>query len=261
MHLRREQVFSKSRLKSFIPTFGSLSLSFYVFVGPLLILLTEFFWVKNINLIGEHLLCSFSFEGALLYWLFAIPSFVIILFVTTYIKRKDVSCDLNAIIASTVNGLTVFVMYFIYLAYLPELISAFAISFIVISLGIVGIATYSYLRPTAAQSLKLKYSMTDEKALIEALKLEHSANMGLANNVIWVTIILIVSVVFLSWTQVIYPSLKDPTLVNSFQMGQLQAINIIQLVYLSFGIWFGILSPLWTRAWQIVKDVAKFSLK
>lgn len=248
--------------------FGSFLLAFYMLLGAILILLTNRLWIDNINLLGKHMICSYQLKDVFTLWLYALPGFIIILLITGVIKghkfvagslfnKNELSDVSKAVITSIINGVIVFLTYSYYLITIPELITAFSVSFTVINAGIVSVATFYYIAPLPTEIMKTK--MKDPKALLEALKLEHGSHMSLGNNVIWTTIILMASVVFISWTQVIYTSV-DQSLRDSVQFSYLQAINIIQLAYLSFGIWFGLLSRLWDRAARIAEYISTLEL-
>ncbi|MGD6806015.1 MAG: hypothetical protein ACQCN4_03550 [Candidatus Bathyarchaeia archaeon] len=246
---------------------GSLTLALYMLLGTLLLLLSQRFWVDNFTVLGKDVICSYSLTTAIALWLGSLPAFVAILLVTQNIKngafvakkltgKNEFKSEWKAIFAALINGVAGSITYVCYIAFLPELVTAFSIAFTVINIGILCVSTFYYLAPLPKELMK---SSTDPTALLEALKLEHSANMGLANNVVWVTVILLVSVVFLGWTQVIYPSV-DATLRLSIALNYLQAITVIQLAYLCLGVWFGVLSRLWDRAWRIAKEIADLKL-
>jgi hypothetical protein len=249
-----------------VRSFGSFLLALYVFIGVLVILFTHGLWCESMTELGKPPSYLFHVRDAFILWTYAFPSFLII-FVVTDDARTHASIakvimritgkktsneytipNITALLNTVILSLT----YFSFLVGISGLMNAFSISFTVVNAGIVSIATFYYIVPPAWEIMKAE----DGRARFEALKLEHDANMSLGNNVIWAMIILIASVVFISWTQLICPTV-DPTLWYTMAFVNLQALTVAQLAYLAVGIWFGILTRLWDNAWRIRKEIVK----
>jgi hypothetical protein len=251
---------------------GGLLLGFYTFIGFLVLLLTHGLWYESMTELGLPPFYTFHVNEALGLWLFSIPSSVFVFIITddarTYKsianlferklrRRKDASKEAAPYIPALLNAAVISITSVCYLLYVPSMINAFSLSFTAVNAGIVAIATFYYV----GYPIWDLFEIRDDKVRFEILKLEHDTTMGLANSVIWATIILIASVVFITWTQVIYPSVKDEALRSTAAFTSLQALSVSQLAYLTLGIWFGVLGRLWDYAFRIRKEIAKLGFE
>lgn len=248
-----------------IRSFGSFLLALYVFVGVFLTLFNHGLWYESMTQLGNQPSWVFHLSDAFIWSVYAILSFLIIFLMTDDAKthasvanvimrimRKKSSRESIPIIAALLNIVALFVTDVFYMISISSLLDPTFISFTVINAGIVGVATYYYVAPPVWEMTEAK----NDRAKCEALKLEHDVNMSLANSVIWATIIIIASVYFIIVTQVVYPSV-DVKLRATAAFTNIVSGFVVNLTYLTIGIWVGILGKLWDNALRVRKEISK----
>ena len=156
--------------------------------------------------------------------------------------------------AAFVNVIVIFISYVSLLFFIPSLFHPYPVCFVFVNAGIVGISTFYYIAPPPWEVLKSKNRVQE----IEALKLEHDWIWKAINIISWTAVIMTVSAIFISWTQIIFPSIPTEKR-NTFSVIKLEAYSTIELIYLILGLWFGILYRLMDYSWRIRKRIAEIS--
>lgn len=98
-------------------------------------------------------------------------------------------------------------------------------------------------------------SKIEAHAYLESLKLTHDWIWRLINIVTWIVTILVVSVYYILYTQLIDAMMKEIN-VPLTSTGILAVAFALPAIYLLFGLWFGMLGPLIGYALSIPKSVA-----
>jgi hypothetical protein len=251
-------------LHSKVGTFGSFLLGVYSYIGLVLNLVGHGLWYESLMELELSSYYHFTLKEGIIWSIYLLPSLVLIFVITSVFKchkivaklfRKTSSPDeAYPIIAALANVSIIFASYIFLLCFIPSLLHPYLICFVAANSGIVGISTFYYIAPPPWEILKSK----DKTQYIEALKLEHDWIWRAINMISWATVILAISVIFVSWTQIIFPLVPQEKR-NTFAFIKLEAYSTIELMYLIFGLWFGILARLMDYSWRIRKKVAELS--
>jgi len=245
-------------------TFGSFLLGVYSYIGLVIILFGHGLWYESLREIGVLPHYRFTIEEGGIWSIYLLPSLVLIFVLTSGFKRhkliaklfekKIFSLEAYSLMAAFVNVTVIFVSYVFLLFFIPSLFHPFKVCFVFVNAGIVGVSTLYYIAPPAWKAWKSKNRVQE----IEALKLEHDYIWKAVNIISWTAVIMAVSAIFVSWTQIILPSIPAEKR-YTFSVIKLQAYSAIELIYLILGLWFGILGRLMEYSWRIRKRIAEIS--
>ena len=245
-------------------TFGSFLLGVYSYIGLVIILFGHGLWYESLREIDVLPHYRFTIEEGRMWSIYLLPSFVLIFVLTSRFKchkliaklfeKKFFSVEAYSLMAAFVNVTVMFVSYISLLFFIPSLFHPYLVCFVFVNAGIVGVSTFYYIAPPPWEVLKSRNRVQE----IEALKLEHDFIWKAINIISWTALIMAVSAIFVSWTQIIFPSIPAEKL-NTFSVIKLEAYSTIELIYLILGLWFGILGRLMDYSWRIRKRIAEIS--
>lgn len=245
-----------------IGTFGSFLLGVYPYIGFILIIFGHWLWYEGLMQLGLSHYYHFSMIESVSWSIYLLPITVLIFVITSDFKCHKIIAKLFVkasfpdeacpSIVALINVSIIFASYIFLLYFIPSLLHPYAISSLSTTAGIVGISTYYYVAPPVWEVLKFK----NKAYYVEALKLEHDWIWRVINILSWAIVILPISVIFASWTQIIFPLIPQEKR-NTFAFIKLQAHSTIELIYLILGVWFGILRTLMDNSWHIRKRIAE----
>jgi hypothetical protein len=248
----------------------SLVLSLFVFLGVYIHLWAHAAWYESTSALGTPALCKLYVSEVFMLWIPSIISLIVVFFITddalnhnlieSLISRltKNAKRQIPSFTA-VLNSAVVFITYIAYLILIPNLGNGFSIGWIIINAGIVGVATSRLILYHSKNQEEDIKSQTNQQAVLESYRLEHSLIISLTSNLIWATIIVLVSVVFIIWSQVVYPSF-DQSLHNTPAFLNLPTITIIQVSYVTVGVFFGLITQLFVRASEIQRKTMKLEV-
>ena len=250
-------------LRCKLGTFESFLLGVYSYIGLVIILLGHGLWYESLREIDVLPYYRFNIEEARMWSIYLLPTFALIFVLTGRFKchkliaklfEKSFSVETYPLMAALVNVTVISVSYVSLLFLIPSLFHPFTICFVFVNAGIVGVSTFYYIAPLPWEVWKSRNRVQE----IEALKLEHDYIWKVINIISWAIVIMAVSAIFVSWTQIILPSIPAEKL-YTFSVIKLQAYSAIELIYLILGLWFGILGRLMSYSWRIRKRIAEIS--
>lgn len=240
--------------------FGGFLLGIYSYIGFLILLLGHGLWhdcLMELNLLTMTPLYEFSFQDGILWSAYISPCPFLIFLITKNHKRlfakilRTKNSENMPLVVALSNTSIIYITFIILAFFIKGLLHPFNLSFIFIAGSLIGFSSFLY---TCAPAWKmLKYN--DENRMIEVLKLEHDWIWRTIQTIAWITVILMVSTFYTTWTQGILP-LVPPEARNTWTFIKLQTWGVIQAIYLISGLWFGILSRLMEYSWQIRKKIA-----
>jgi len=238
-------------------------LGVYSYIGLVIILLGHGLWYESLREIDVLPYYRFNIEEGKMWSIYLLPTFALIFVLTSRFKchkliaklfEKSFSVETYPLMAALVNVTVISVSYVSLLFLIPSLFHPFTICFVFVNAGIVGVSTFYYIAPLPWEVWKSRNRVQE----IEALKLEHDYIWKVINIISWAIVIMAVSAIFVSWTQIILPSIPAEKL-YTFSVIKLQAYSAIELIYLILGLWFGILGRLMSYSWRIRKRIAEIS--
>jgi hypothetical protein len=202
----------------------------------------------------------FTLREGILWSLYLLPSVFLVFAMTSLFKRKNIYPKSKAkypqypLLVALFNMAVVFVVYVLLFYFVPGFFSAYNVGYAVVSAGLVGISTFYYVSPPPWELLKPS-DLNNEARCIEALKLEHNCMWSAISMLSWTAVIGVVSLAFAGWTQIIFPSIPAEKRFLLFS-GPAGAQSVIEVTYLIFGLYFGVIGRFLDYSWQIRKKIA-----
>lgn len=250
------------------PILGGMMLAVYAYFGFLILLITHGVWNESKIELGAQVLYHFTVVNGLQWSVLAIFGAAFIFFATYDAKRheyvirclgkifrKEISKAARALVPSVVNLVFCCITFVLYSLLIPGFFNAFAICFVFLNAGLIGVSTFYYIAPPCWKVFADNGIKKTEHE-IEALKLEHAWIWQAIYIISWVSVILAATVVFGAWTQVTYPSIASEQR-DTWAVLHLQAMTAIQLIYIVCGLWFGVLGPLMDYSWRVRQRIAQ----